>query len=223
MLPTELYLQDELYRRYPPTTRYTGWRGLHMSEGGRVVAYPGAPAVIPPIETYALAMTRGIQLMSFALMLHLNPLITAKKWHALHGSAVAMNNGKQNGYNNDIPHVDFVSGIDVGASLPRYDKMQRTFQGTFITGTLEGDRIVCRPGVDGIDAMQPLPDVETIVRKNWYVVAVTAGDVIYNFPQGLGAWVVYPFIFSKPISFEARYFQHWDRDYLPDPLKVYGG
>jgi hypothetical protein len=238
---------------------YTGWRGLHwIQEGGRPVAYRGAPAVIPPIETVVLPMTRAIQLMSFALMQKINPFITAKKWHALHGHAVAMNNGDQNGYDGGILHVDYVEGTNLGATPPRYDKMQRTFGGTFIQGEIgysvmqsirdavtlmrqmifsprrvmgtfrksfsalaQNNVIHCLPGVHGIDATKPLPDTQTIIKNNWYVIAVTAGDEIYNFPQGQGGWVVYPFIFDRPISFQLGFFHRWDRDYLPDPLKTY--
>lgn len=237
----------------PAPVRYTGWRGLHQKEGGRVVAYPGAPAVIPPIETIALPMTKEIQFMSWELMHRLNSNIAKDKWHILHGSAVAMNNGEQNGYNESVPHADFVNNLDLTASLPRYDKRQRTFQGTFIRGVLgysltvalqdtvrlftqtvlaprlirfrqsftDSNVIRCLPGVHGIDATKPMPGVDDIIKNNWFVIAVTAGEEIYNFPQGKGGWVVYPFIFDGPISFRREFFQEWDRDYLPDPMKTY--
>lgn len=198
---------------------YTGWRGLHGIEGGRG-APTGMPAVLPPIETRALEMTDDIQRMSYALARHFAPSIDGRKWRAMHGDQVAMNNGEQNGFG-QTPHRDVINGEDLSASLPRYDKMQRSFAGSFIRGDVMGSALYCTPGLHGIDANKPLPDTETIVRNNWYVIACTAGDRIWNFPHGDGDPVVYPFIFDRVISFPLIWFARWEREYLPNHLIAY--
>lgn len=201
--------------------RYVGWRGLHLQEGGRG-APAGMPAVLPPVETRALEMTDDIQRMSYSLARHFAPSVDGSKWRSIHGDAVAMNNGGQNGFGTS-PHRDVINQVDLDASPPRYDKMQRTFAGTFIRGEVAGDVLVCNPGVHGIDANRPVPDVDEIIEKNWYVIACTSGDRIWNFPQGGGNPVVYPFVFDRPISFPLQWFGKWERDYLPDHLTVYEG
>jgi hypothetical protein len=135
-----------------PPTHYTGLRALHMVEGGREIP-TGMPAIMPPIETVALPMTESIQRMSYALMLHFAPNLPPTKWRALHGYFLAMNNGAQNGFDGGVPHADFINGRDVTASLPRYDKMQRCFQGSFIRGE------------PGYSVTQALRQAFTLMRK----------------------------------------------------------
>ena len=204
-----------------PSPQYIGWRGLHSIEGGREPAYAGAPAVLPPIDTYALPMNDSIQRMSFELMRYFAPVIDGRKWRAAHGYAVAMNNGSQNGFDGGRAHADYINQRDLLEGLPRYDKMQRNFSGTFIRGDVVGDELICRPGIHGIDARGSMPDIETIVRNNWYVMACTSGQRIYNFPHGEGSPTVYPFIFDRPIRFPLHWFMRWEEDYLPDHLTPY--
>lgn len=133
----------------PTTPKYVGWRGKHsrLESGAREIPYT-MPAVIPPIDQIALEMTREIQRMSFDLMRFLNQTITPKMWRNLHKMQLCLNNQPQDGFDGGIPHRDYVNGIDLdAATLPRYDKMQRTFQGTFIRGEAVGDRLVCAPGI----------------------------------------------------------------------------
>lgn len=198
---------------------YDGWRGLHVQEGGRG-APAGMPAILPPIETRALDMTDEIQEMSYELAHHFAPAIDGGKWRAIHGYQTAMNNGSQNGFG-DAPHRDVINGMDLDAPPPRYDKMQRSFAGSFIRGEAVGTTLFCRPGIHGIDANQPMPRLEEIIEKNWYVIACTSGEKIWNFPHGLGSPVVYPFIFDRTISFPLSWFQRWERSYLPNHLTVY--
>lgn len=205
--------------------RYIGFRGRHwLGENGRATAYVGAPAIIPPYSpTVALPMTKEIQIMSFELMKRFCPTMSGNRWKTLHGYTVAMNNGSQNGYG-DIPHADYVNNIDLSASLPRYDKMQRVFQGSFITGTLEGDGdklLLCIPGIDAIDATKPMPTVDEIVDNNWYSIAVCTGNPPFHFRPAWGGQIVYPFILDRPIYFEAKYFTSWNETFLPNPLKIY--
>jgi hypothetical protein len=198
---------------------YIGWRGLHLQEGGRG-APVGMPAVLPPIETRALPMIDRIQRMSYNLARYFAPSIDGRKWRAMHGDTVAMNNGAQNGFGTN-PHRDVINLFDTNSEPPRYDKMQRTFAGTFIRGDVVGDQLYCTPGIHGIDATRTMPDIETILKNNWYVIACTSGDRIWNFPQGDGSPVVYPFIFDRVISFPLQWFGRWERAYLPNHLTVY--
>ena len=206
--------------RPPAPALYKGFRGLHVVEGGRDVP-TGMPAILNPIETRALSMTEEIQRMSYALMQHFAPTLAKKKWRALHGHFLAMTNGEQNGFDGGTPHSDYINNVDIGTSLPRYDKMQRSFQGSFIRGDVVNGTLVCKPGIHGIDSTRPLPSINDIVSNNWYVTAVTAGTTIHNFPQGDGQTIVYPFIFDRPISFPLQWFQVWERDYLPNPFEFY--
>lgn len=215
-----------------PIKMYIGWRGLHAeTEGGRKPAYVGAPAVIPDYYPVALLMTKDIQLMSFDLMRHFCSAITPERWRILHGYRTAMNNFPQNGFDGGTPHADFVNGLDLMASLPRYDKC-RTFQGSFITGRLEGSLIWCQPGVDGIDARSfryvpgTLAAAETlkqIIDRHWYSIAICTGDPPFHFRSqwGSGCMIAYPFIMDRLVAFEARFFAPWNETFLPDPLKSY--
>lgn len=215
-----------------PTKRY--FRGLHVAEGGRRPNPLGSPGVIPPFNpTVALLMTRAIQLMSYDLMSHFHPAVRAdsNKWRIMHGYNVAMNNGAGFDELGD-PRVDHVNGRDVGAPLPKYDKMQRTFAGSLITGKLEGNVIWCEPGIDAIDARgftyQPgTPEAQAILgeilAKRWfsYAVAETETGAFKIRGQWGEGIVVFPFILDRPVSYDARFFAPWDETFAPDPLKVY--
>lgn len=132
----------------PPPDPYpsivSGWRGLHVAEGGRIPNPLGSPGILPPYNpTIKLEMTRDIQLMSYDLMSAFHPAVAESrdKWKRVHGWATAMNNGT--GYDNpDDLRRDYVtqfpSVVDATSPNPYYDKMQRSFQGSFITGTLNG-------------------------------------------------------------------------------------
>lgn len=234
---------------FPPATqtpvRYIGWRPLHAMEGGRVPDQSlQSPEVIPPFNpTVGLTMTRDIQLMSYDLMSYFHPAVKAdrEKWRTTHNHKYAMNNGQGNGYPAPgdsviVSHVDYVTAYpdvrDATATFPRYDKMQRTFAGSFITGRLEGKVIWCEPGVDAIDArnFSYIPGTEEakktldeILVKHWISFAVAAGER-GPFRMG-GHWgdgfIVFPFILDRPVSFESRFFESWDETFYPDPLKVY--
>lgn len=199
-----------------------------------------SPEVIPPFNpTVALPMTKDIQLMSYDLMAHFSPPVRAdrEKWRICHNHKLAMNNGAQNGYpapgdENPVLHADHVNGTDLLKSLPRYEKMQRTFSGSFITGRLEGSVIWCLPGVDAIDArnFRYVPGTEAaretlgeILAKHWFSYAVADGDrgpfrIKGHWGEG---YIVFPFILDRRVSFESRFFSRWDADHYPNPLEIY--
>jgi hypothetical protein len=89
---------------------------------------------------------------------------------------------------------------------------------------LTSDNVLrCVAGIHGIDADKPMPDTQTILDNNWYIYAVSMDTPtnISHFPQGQGGPVLIPFIIRGAIEFPLQHFERWERDYLPDPLKVY--
>lgn len=226
----------------PLPKKYVGWRGLHVVEGGRaiptdVLTHP--PAVIPDYTSKFTPMTKDIQWMSYDLQRHFCDGVTKGRWrNPLHNHAFAMTN-KGAGF--DYPGTvlrDYVNGRDLNATdnlgrpaLPKYDKI-RTFQGSFITGTLDGNLIWCQPGVDGIDAQdfayipgtpEAAATLQNIIDKCWYSVGVAVGNPPFHIRAqwGAGCVIAFPFIFSKPTAYEARFFERWEEDFLPDPVKIY--
>jgi hypothetical protein len=60
--------------------------------------------------------------------------------------------------------------------------------------------------------------------NNWYLYAVTLfhpATKVGHFPQGQGGPVVMPFIFANEIEFNLSWFEKWESDELPDPLRMY--
>lgn len=212
--------------------KYVGWRVLHKDEGGYQRTPTTMPEVIPPVDQLALNMTKEIQEMSFNLMKHFNKNITPKLWTAVHDGERAFTNfnGFGTGKMGGGPRANFITKSDLGAPLPRYDKMGRLCGGMFVRGEQQGDYLVCTPGKHGIDARKPLPDIQTIVDNNWYFFAVVwfegkgkkPGRVSY-FPAGKGSEepVAIPFIFDRDVKFPISYFDKWEKDTLPIYLEYY--
>lgn len=209
-----------------PVYKYIGWRALHVPEGGRMPIADNMPAVIPPIDQIALPMDEDIQRMSYALMAHFHPGTTPEFWEKQHSHDKAMTNGEQNGYGGGVTLANFITGENTSASLPSYDKKQRTFEGTFMRGIKVGAEIHCQPGVHCIDARLALPSIQTIVENNWYVIATNVGNKNNGYTPSLWAqaypnWLVFPFISDETIRFETRFFGEWKSNSLPDPVKIY--
>jgi len=222
----------------PEPARVVGWRGLHVVEGGRAPEPMPNPGVIPPYDpTIKLAMTKSIQLMGYDVMAHFHPAVRAdrNKWRIMHGGAVAMNNGPWNGYDHPKePHplADYVNNRDLSEPLPNYDKMQRTFAGSLITGRLEGNLIWCTPGVDAIDARnfvyQPgTPEAQAtlgeILAKRWIGFGVAESETgVFKIRGQWGEGIIaFPFILDRPVAYEAKFFAAWDETYYPNPLLAY--
>ena len=213
-------------RRIQNATYIDGWRVLHKVEGGYQKTPEGMPEVLPPDNPIAIPMTAAIQRMSFELMRYFNPIITAAKWTKVHEHDIAFTN--YNGFGNSgDPRANHITGENLDKGLPKYDKAQRVCGGSFIHGDAIGGSLVCRAGVHGISADGPMPELETIVKNNWYIHAVTqANGRISHFPQGWDGAdyygpVVIPFIFKGTITFPIKYFEVWRGNILPDPLRVY--
>jgi len=218
-----------------PTKKYVGWRVLHRAEGGYdATAHqkkfpPDMPAVVPPadIKKQAIDMTKDIQNMSFALMQNKNPNITKQLWTKVHDGDRAFTNGEGFNQKND-PRRNYVMGENLSSkNLPKYDKAGRLCAGAFVRGEVRGDKLVCIAGVHGIDANKPMPSLQTILDNNWYLYAITLygsgtkKEHVGHFPQGGGGPVVIPFIFEGEIVFDLSWFEKWESDELPDPLRMY--
>ena len=208
---------------YKPPPKYVGWRVLHKVEGGWPATPAGLPEVMPPLNYKPLKMTRSIQLLSYDIMWNMNPTISINNWTAVHDHDRAFTNGQGFGDSSD-PRVNYLTGENLFAEEPKYDKAQRVCGGSFIRGDAVGDKLICRPGIHGIDPNN-LPTMQEVIERNWFIYAVSTGandeSAISHFPQGHGLPVVIPFIFENDIEFELKYFQRWEGDELPDPLRVY--
>ena len=206
----------------PPSASFDGWRVKHKIEGGWPNTPPLMPEVMPPLNYGKVAMTREIQQLSYDLMVRFNSQITPKKWTQVHDHDRAFTNFSGFAKEGD-PRRNYITGENLSSPLPEYDKAQRVCGGSFVRGVAQNGKLYCTPGIHGIDASAPLPDVQTVIDNNWFIYAVYIGsnDNIYHFPQGFGGPVVIPFIFSNVIEFGLQYFEKWTGDTLPDPLKVY--
>lgn len=219
--PIRLDVQINLGRP-APAPNFSGWRCLHTAEDGRWVPL-GMPEERTPDYARALQMTEAIQRMSYRLMTYANPTITARQWTDVHQYDRCFNNGT--GFKDPYdPRANFITGENLSYPLPAYDKAMRICGGTFVRGDAVADKLVFRAGVHGIDGNGPMPDPETIIRNHWYTYAVSVGnryDRISHFPQGNGGVVLVPFIFRDTITFPLAWFERWESDALPDPLRIY--
>lgn len=145
-MKTTIYITSLDTTPPPPVKRWVGWRALHMVEGGRVVP-DGMPAVLSPINPVALKMTANIQQLAYSLMVAKNPYIDGEDWTKVHGYYTAWCNNNGFGNNND-PRANFVLQQNKYSPLPKYDKMQRFMQGSFLTGVSEFSvmRMLARAG-----------------------------------------------------------------------------
>lgn len=208
-----------------PAIRYTGFRCLHKGEGG----YPnpeGMPIVRPSIYAPAIPFTAEMQIRSFQLNRH-NPNFTGDKWRGVYARGTAFTN--ENGFHDSDPRADYVNNRDI-TNPPKLPKLMKAIicGGMFIRGTVIGNELICRPGIDAIDANKPIPTVEEILEKNWYFTATTGGENrVNNFPQGGGLPVLIPYFLIEPTPYPMidnngyTWFERWDREYLPNPLTIY--
>lgn len=230
------YLQvgTTTYRIYnpPAPSKYVGWRCLHKAENGNDNTPNEMPEVTPPLYGVGLDMTDSIQQMSYDLMLYFNKAIQTPDWNPkkiwtnIHDHDRAFTNGQ--GFNNDgDPRRNYILKENLDSPFPKYDKQGRLCGGAFIRGLAEVDSlgreiIRCKPGVHGIDATKPLPSIQTIVNNNWYFFAINYFPThVEHFAQGQGQPIAIPFIFDRDVKFERKFFEVWESDVLPNPLKIY--
>ena len=148
----------------PPEKRWVGWRALHRVEGGRQDIPDGMPAVLPPVNAAALKMTAAIQFMGYSLMQYKNEFIDGDDWTKVHGHDVAWCNNQGFGDPGD-KRANFILGQDLFDALPKYDKMQRLMQGSFVRG--ETAFSVIRMVQNAVTLVQTAPSAIRTNRKAW--------------------------------------------------------
>jgi len=106
-------------------TRITGWRFLHRSEGSPRWNPDNMPEIRNAVNgDYTTTMEKNIQLLAWhGVMQKLNPILLDKKYPQIHSGDTAVNNGDNNGYNDRVPHSDWVNMENLTADPPRYSKM----------------------------------------------------------------------------------------------------
>jgi hypothetical protein len=203
-----------------PAKRYTGWRCLHIAEGGYMSDPDNMPCVRPSFDAPSIEFTRSMQLLSWELVRR-NPNVTKHRWKVIHGDTTALTNG--NGYfNDDDPRRDYVNGEDLDAEKnPRLMKAI-IFAGMFGKWDRIGNELWAIPGVHGIDARRTMPTLEEVIEKGWCYAATTGtATTVAHFPQGDGVPVLLPYFLIEPTPYPLQWFARWDETYLPDPLTFY--
>jgi hypothetical protein len=207
----------------PPDPRFVGYRVKHRVEPGARWTPNGMPEVNPSINISGIDFTREMQLLSWEVMHIINPTISKEKWRVVYGTTTAYTNGQ--GFGDDIPRADYVNGIDLSGGLPKIMK-GIVAGGAFVRGVL-GSEMVITPGVGAVDCTKPLPTAQEVIEKNMYFLATTARYsasnvwTVNHFPQGEGGPVAIVYFLNQPARYLASWFDTWDSDAPPDPLKVY--
>lgn len=198
---------------------FRGRRVLHLAEGGydHKVGYP---AIHPSFDAPSILFTETMQHLSYNVMKRISPLITPQQWTRVFGDGTAVTNGQ--GFGNSTPRRNYITGEDVNnpnAELPKLLKAI-IFSGTFIRGERVGNQLVCIPGVHGVNSNLAMPDVDTVLSKNWYTCAVSAdltsaAHFIANTPTP----IVY--FLKETVTYPIEWFVEWNENFLPNPLRFY--
>ena len=206
----------------PPVERITGWRFLHRSEGSTRWNPDNMPEIRNAVNgDYTTTMTKDVQLLAWGVMKKRNPILLDKKYPQIHSSDTAMNNGNSNGYNDTVPHSDWINEENLTADPPRYSKMYG-FGGQLIQGYDEGEFIRVVPGIHCIDPNN-LPTEQEVLDRHWYsnAISVYANGTVGDFENGRGGVISYLWIASRDALFPKSYFQWWDDTFYPDHLTMY--
>lgn len=199
---------------------YVGWRCLHVAEGGYQTPAK-MPEVRPSVYARPIDFTEPLQRLAMALNAW-NPLYTGTKFRSTYNGGIAFTNNQGFDDPDAGPRRDYINGRDLTAEYPRLMKAI-ICGGMFIRGAVDGNYLVCYPGVHGIDANKPIPSADEVKERNWYFHAVTwDGTRVWNFPQGSGNPVLIPYVLRDPAPYPLSWFVRWNADALPDHLKIYG-
>lgn len=212
--------------------RYRGWRLKYPGEGGNYNP-SGMPAVTPALEWTGtrwgkyirpVKMTSAIQWLQWGVIQHHNVDATPDVTDRLFADDIALCN--HHGLDDpDNPRVNYVMGTNLGYEEPRLmDAI--LMAGGLYNAVKNGNEIRFYPGVHSVDENN-IPDVETVVRNGWAVRAVSwhAGRGGFGedfFKPGRVGPFYYAHVISDVAKYPSEYFEWWDRDYPPDPLKVGG-
>lgn len=143
-----------------------------------VVTLRGAPAVFVLHESPVL-LTKAWQ----EYLVTINPGMERRHVAALLGYRKAFSNGKQNGFNDEVPHANYILGQDLSASsLPRFDKCRTCARAVF-KGAVDGNFLVPEM-MDGNKA--PPAGVTPKTHPHLFFTAnnINAGGDVYPFPNG---------------------------------------
>lgn len=194
---------------------YRGYRALHGVEGGYQGNPIGMPAVRPSVNAPPIDITEEMQWLIYNLNEgRLLPL----KFRQLLDSEVAFTNNQS--WEEEV-RADFINKRDTNAEFPKL--MKAIIMGGWLYNMRpQGDVLIAEPGISAIDVNKPLPDIATIKKNKWYFHCVTNGKQIYNFTNcGIGVPVLMPYFLKEPVTYPIEWFQKWERNYFPDPLRFY--
>jgi hypothetical protein len=185
--------------------RYVGYRCLHAREGG-FVNPDNMPNVRRATDAPPVKFTPALQQLAWDVMRAKNAAITRAGYDAIFAGDTAFTN--RHGIESDDPKL--MDGIICA--------------GMFLPGEVEGGYLVARPGVHAVDANQPLPSVQKVLDRGWWFVANTGQGLTgaFNLPQGKFGPVYIVYALVESVQYPLSWWEPWDSDRMPDPLR-YGG
>ena len=197
----------------PP--KVAGWRAKYPWEGGNNVP-AGMPAVIPALQwqnsgyvkyIQPIQFTQPMQWLSWWLMKRLNESISMVKWGAVYAGDRWGTNG--NGWDNkeepDDQRRDYVQDRYAGYPDPKLmDAI--IMSGSVYGGDEDEHHVIMRPGVHGIDVYKPLPDVDEVLARGWYFLAMNNTNPPSPFPQGNGGAVAIPYFLREVATYPKAWF-----------------
>jgi hypothetical protein len=199
--------------------QYVGYRVLHYVEGGYEHKL-GYPAVHPSVDAPSIPFTEPMQILSYGVMKRVSPQITPEQWTRVFGDGTAVANDQ--GFGGTPPRRNYITGEDVNDHDSELPKLLKAiiFAGTFIRGEQVGNLLRCIPGVHGVDVTKSLPDVDTVLSRNWYTNAVSADQrAATHFIPNTPTPIVY--FLKEIVTYPIEWFVEWNEGFLPDPLRFY--
>lgn len=174
------------------------------------------PAVLPAMRWSGtgyfkyirpIPFTKTMQWLSWFLMSKVNPTVTMKQWGAVYaGDRWGTNgNGWDNSLEPDDQRRDYVQDRYLGYPDPKLmDAL--IFAGSVYSGEEDEHHVIMRPGVDGIDVLRPLPGVDEVIARGWYMLAKINTNPPAHFPQGNGGPVAIPYFLIEPAMYPKSWF-----------------
>jgi len=209
---------------------YKGWRLKYAGEGGPQNP-TGMPAVAPALRWNGywnkyiapVKMTKQIQLLQWDVMQIKNIDVLPDRYTQTYHQAIALANN--NGYGDPKdPRANFITKENESSPLPKLmDGI--IMAGHLYDGEPNGNVIEQYPNVHAM-SQQMLVDAQTALDNNWCFQCVSwhAGNGGYGedfFPRRGGEyWVAH--IISETATYPKDYFEWWNKDYPPNPLKMGG-
>ena len=212
-----------------PTPKVTGWRLKYPGEGGNYNP-DGMPAVTPALRWSALGWQKyishvifdaAIQNLAWQLMKYFNPATDVQRFEQLYDYRIALTNEDGFGDPSD-PRWNHITDENKGAPEPKL-KDGIIMAGQLYQGVVQGNALACYPGTHAMDMYNPV-DLQTLLDNHWYFFAVSWHDAGYGehfFPDFGGVFAV-PYVLREVATYPLEYFDKWEADTYPDPLRVGG-